>query len=146
MTTTTKKPRQQNHNHKFLCSKTQCGSQNCRITSGICILLSKTARLRGCKLKQFTIYLSPLALKWCNYCQCLSLKFGWGFINTFRISSVQTLSRVWLDGCEFEQAPGVGGGQGILACCSPWDCNESDTTESLNWTDPKSINEASPKF
>ena len=96
MTTTTKKPRQQNHNHKFLCSKTQCGSQNCRITSGICILLSKTARLRGCKLKQFTIYLSPLALKWCNYCQCLSLKFGWGFINTFRISSVQTLSRVWL--------------------------------------------------
>ena len=26
----------------------------------------------------------------------------------------------WLNGREFEQAPGVGGGQQILACCSPW--------------------------
>ena len=26
----------------------------------------------------------------------------------------------WLDGYEFEQAPGVGDGQGSLACCSPW--------------------------
>ena len=30
----------------------------------------------------------------------------------------------WLDGHEFEQAPGVGDGQGSLACCSPWSCNE----------------------
>ena len=22
-----------------------------------------------------------------------------------------------------------------LACCSPWDCKESDTTERLKWTD-----------
>jgi len=34
-----------------------------------------------------------------------------------------------LDGHEFEQAPGVGKGQGGLACCSPWDCKELDTTE-----------------
>ena len=27
----------------------------------------------------------------------------------------------WLDGHEFEQAPGVGDGQESLACCSPWD-------------------------
>ena len=26
----------------------------------------------------------------------------------------------WLDGHKFEQAPGVGDGQGRLACCSPW--------------------------
>ena len=26
----------------------------------------------------------------------------------------------WLDGHEFEQAPGVGEGQGSLVCCSPW--------------------------
>ena len=26
----------------------------------------------------------------------------------------------WLNGHEFEQAPGVGDGQGSLACCSPW--------------------------
>ena len=33
---------------------------------------------------------------------------------------------------EFEQAPGNGEGQGSLACCSPWGCKESDTTERLN--------------
>ena len=39
----------------------------------------------------------------------------------------------WLDGHEFEQAPGVGGGQGSLAGCSPWGHKELDTTEQLNW-------------
>ena len=34
-----------------------------------------------------------------------------------------------LDGDEFEQAPGVGGGQGSLACYSPWGPRQSDTTE-----------------
>ena len=34
-----------------------------------------------------------------------------------------------LDGHEFEQALGVGDGQGSLACCSPWGCKESDMTE-----------------
>ena len=33
---------------------------------------------------------------------------------------------------EFEQALGDGEGQGSLACCSPWGCKESDTTEQLN--------------
>ena len=35
----------------------------------------------------------------------------------------------WLNEHEFEQAPGVGDGQRSLACCSPWGCKESDTTE-----------------
>ena len=30
---------------------------------------------------------------------------------------------------EFEQAPGDGERQGSLACCSPWDRKESNTTE-----------------
>ena len=30
------------------------------------------------------------------------------------------------------QAPGVGDGQGSLACCSSWDHKELDTTEQLN--------------
>ena len=34
-----------------------------------------------------------------------------------------------LNGHNFEQAPGDGEGQGSLACCSPWGCKESDTTE-----------------
>ena len=40
----------------------------------------------------------------------------------------------WLDGHEFEQAPGVGDRQGGLECCSPWGRKESDTAERLNWT------------
>ena len=36
------------------------------------------------------------------------------------------------DGHEFEQAPGVGEGQGGPVCCSPWGRKESDTTEPLN--------------
>ena len=39
----------------------------------------------------------------------------------------------WLNKHEFEQASGVGDGQGSLLCCSPWGCKESDTTEWLNW-------------
>ena len=35
----------------------------------------------------------------------------------------------WLDGDEFEQALGVGDGQGGLACSCPWGHKESDTTE-----------------
>ena len=30
---------------------------------------------------------------------------------------------------EFEQALGVGEGQGTLECCSPWVCKELDMTE-----------------
>ena len=34
-----------------------------------------------------------------------------------------------LDGQEFEQALGVGDGQGSLVCCSPWGRKESDKME-----------------
>ena len=37
-----------------------------------------------------------------------------------------------LYGHEFEQAPGVGDGQGSLAYFNLWGCKESDTTERLN--------------
>ena len=37
-----------------------------------------------------------------------------------------------LDGHEFEQAPGVGDGQGSLVCCSPWGSKELDMTEWLD--------------
>ena len=35
------------------------------------------------------------------------------------------------NGHEFEQAPGVGDGQGSLVCYSPWGCKQSDMTEQL---------------
>ena len=41
----------------------------------------------------------------------------------------------WLDGHEFQQVLGAGDRQGGLACCSPWGCKESDTTEQLNVTE-----------
>ena len=34
-----------------------------------------------------------------------------------------------LNGHEFEQAPGVGDGQGSLECYNPWGLKELDTTE-----------------
>ena len=37
-----------------------------------------------------------------------------------------------LDGHGFGWTPGVGDGQGGLACCGSWGCKESDTTERLN--------------
>ena len=39
------------------------------------------------------------------------------------------------DGHEFEWTPGVGDGQGGLACCNSWGHKELDTTEWLNWTE-----------
>ena len=38
----------------------------------------------------------------------------------------------WLNGDGFEQALGVGDGQGSLVCCSPSGYKESDMTEQLN--------------
>ena len=43
----------------------------------------------------------------------------------------------WVKGCEFASTPGVGDGQGGLACCSPRGCKESNRLSSwtkLNWS------------
>ena len=47
----------------------------------------------------------------------------------------------WLDGHGFEWTPGVGDGQGGLACCDSWGCKESDMTREteLNWISNHSI-------
>ena len=44
----------------------------------------------------------------------------------------------WLYGRESEWTPGVGDGQGGMACCDSWGRKEADTTEWLNWTETKS--------
>ena len=41
----------------------------------------------------------------------------------------------WLDGHGFGWSPGVGDGQGGLACCGSWVLKELDTNEWLNWTE-----------
>ena len=43
----------------------------------------------------------------------------------------------WLDAGESEWTPGIGDGQGGLACCDSWGRKESDMTERLNWTELK---------
>ena len=40
-----------------------------------------------------------------------------------------------LNGHGFGWTPGIGDGQGGLACCGSWDHKEVDTTERLNWTE-----------
>ena len=40
-----------------------------------------------------------------------------------------------LNGHGFGWTLGVGDGQGGLACCSSWGCQELDMTENLNWTE-----------
>ena len=40
-----------------------------------------------------------------------------------------------LDGHGFGWTPGIGDGQGGLACCNSWDHRESDMTEWLNWAE-----------
>ena len=56
----------------------------------------------------------------------------WGWEETWMTEDEMVGWHHWLDGHEFEQAPGVGDGQGSLACCSPWGHKESDRTEWLN--------------
>ena len=55
-----------------------------------------------------------------------------------------------LNGHDFEQTLGDGEGQGSLACCSPWNRKESDTTEQLNdkttQRDTKGLGSLSPKY
>ena len=48
----------------------------------------------------------------------------------------------WLDGRESEWTPGVGDGQGGLACCDSSGLKELDTTERLNWTELNWMTEA----
>ena len=45
----------------------------------------------------------------------------------------------WLNGHESEWTPGVGDGQGGLACCDSWRHKELDMTERLNWTEQTEI-------
>ena len=46
-----------------------------------------------------------------------------------------TLDTNTLNGHGFGWTPGVGDGQGGLACCGSWGRKESDMTERVNWTE-----------
>ena len=65
-------------------------------------------------------------------CSAVSFNFGVLTGDDEPMSFYSTILHHQLHGHEFEQALGVGDGQGSLVCCSPWDCKESDKTEQLN--------------
>ena len=50
----------------------------------------------------------------------------WNFYDQFKYGDEMVGWHYQLKGRKFEQAPGVGDGQGSLACCSPWGCKESE--------------------
>ena len=57
------------------------------------------------------------------------------FINTELWEDAMAGWHQRLDGHEFKWTPGVGDGQGGLACCDSWGRKESHTTERMNWTE-----------
>ena len=76
---------------------------------------------------------------WCKGLSYLKRPWFWERLRAEEKGTTEDEMVGWhhrLDGHEFEQAPGVGDGQGGLACCSPWDRKELETTERLNWTEP----------
>ena len=68
-----------------------------------------------------------------NLCQTHESLLSWNLLKI--LSEVFVGWHHWLDGCESEWTPGVGDGQGGLACCDSWGRKESDTTELLIWSD-----------
>ena len=87
----------------------------------VCLTLQKAAKL------------FPTWLCYCvfreNPCQFFFLSFRhsskWAISHGFNLHFSK----------ESEWTPGVGDGQGGLACCDSWGRKESDTTERLNWTE-----------
>ena len=115
---------------KTLHSPLDCKRSNQSILRGIILEYS----LEGLMLKLKLQYFGHLIWKTDSLEKTLML----GKIEGRRRRGQQRMR--WLDGItddghKFEQAPGVGDGQGNLACCSSWDRKESETTERLNWID-----------
>ena len=90
-------------------------------------------------------HLPPLLWKTGTSCSSLPPPYSWS--NHYKALLILFLSEKemtedemagwhrWLDGRESEWTPGVGDGQGGLACCGSWGRKELDTTERLNWTE-----------
>ena len=103
-----------------------------RLNQSILKEISPEYSLEGLMLKLKLQYLAT----WCE--ELVHWKRPWCWEN-WRQEEKRTEDETvgWhhqLDGHEYEQAPGVGDGQGILACCSPWGLKELSTTDQLNWT------------
>ena len=70
---------------------------------------------------------------WSYFCWLYRASSSLAANNIINLISVLTIWW-WLNGRESEWTPGVGEGQGGLACCNSWGPKESDTTEWLIWS------------
>ena len=96
--------------------------------------ISPGCSLEGLMLKLKLQYLAT----WCE--ELTHLKRPWCWERLRAGGEVTTEDEMvgwhhWINGHGFEGTPGVGDGQGGLACYGSWGCKESDTTERLNWTE-----------
>ena len=80
---------------------------------------------------EFPIFWPPDVKNWL-ICKDLDVGKDWGQEEKGTTEDETVGGHHRLDGNEFEQAPGVGDGQGGLACWSPRGHKESDKTEQLN--------------
>ena len=81
-------------------------------------------------------------LQYCNSFRCTSRWFSfiyigrdWGQEEKGTTEDEMAGWHHWLDGHESQWTPGVGYGQGGLACWNSWDRKESDMTEQMIWSD-----------
>ena len=89
---------------------------------------------------QITLSMEQLALWWLYtyVCVCVCVCVYYLLYSCFAVSFPGQDIIVYFKVClSLSQtlSPGVGDGQGGLACCSPRGCKESDTTERLNCTE-----------
>ena len=97
--------------------------------------ISSGISLEGMILKLNTVPWLPHAMNWLIGKDCDAGR-DWGQEEKGVTEDEMAGWHQGLNGCESEWTPGVGDGQGGLACCDSWGRKELDTTERLNWTEP----------
>ena len=98
--------------------------------------ISPGCSLEGLMLRLKLQYFGHLMQSWLTGKDCDAGR-DWGQQEKGMTESEMTGWHHRLNGCESGWTPGVGDGQGGLACCDSWGRKESDTTERLNWTELK---------
>ena len=93
--------------------------------------MSPEYSLEGLMLKLKLQYFGHLMRRTDSFEKTLMLGKDWNWEEKGMTENEMVGWHHWLNGYEFEQAPGVGDGQGSLACCSPW----GHMTGLLNWTE-----------